>query len=179
MLVCVQWYVWIVILSVLVQPEILSSPFRSRSSKFSCKPTKMFSVSRALWIFKLQIKDYGPVLSYRTLIPPAGLPTTFRLLSKTQRTACEILEFLGETKYPLNSQKNICQNDFFQVLSSRLLNMQTSHQIFDRSCYAKFCVTLLQDFLKSNFKRRKSNSTSLYYHREQKLESTGRGDRGQ
>lgn len=168
MLVCVQWYVWIVILSVLVQPEILSSPFRSRSSKFSYKPTKMFSVSRALWIFKLQIKDYGPVLSYRTRIPPAGLPTTFRLLSKTQSTACEILEFLGETKYPLNSQKNICQNNFFQVLSSRLLNMQTSHQILDRSVTLN-SVTLLQDFLKSNSKRGKSNSTSLYYHREQRI----------
>lgn len=45
--------------------------------------------------------------------PQATLPTTFRWLSKTQRTACEILEFLRETKCPLNSQKNNLQNNIF------------------------------------------------------------------
>lgn len=124
--------------------------------------------------FQSADKGLRPVLSYRTRIPPAGLPATFRLLSKTLRTACEILEFLGETKYPLNSQKNICQNNFFQVLSSRLLNMQTNHQILDRSITLN-SVALLQDFLNQILKEAKA--IPLHCIITGNKESTGRGDR--
>lgn len=83
---------------------------------------------QGFWFFQLQLRDCGLILSCTiALIPHATLPVTFRLLSKTQRTAGEILEFLRETKYPLNSQKII----FFQVLSSMLLNVQTNHRTLD------------------------------------------------
>lgn len=63
----------------------------------------------------MQLRDCGLVLSCTTaLIPHTTLLVTFRLLSKTQRAAGEILEFLRETKYPLNSQKIICEIIFFK-----------------------------------------------------------------
>lgn len=59
--------------------------------------------------------------------PQATLPTTFRWLSKTQRTACEILEFLRETKCPLNSQKNNLQNNIFFFFYFYLRGYETFH----------------------------------------------------
>lgn len=110
---------------------------------------------QGFWFFQLQLRDSELILSCTTaLIPHATLLVTFRLPSKTPRTADEILEFLRETKYTLNSQKIIFFKFYLQDL-----NVQTNHQTLDLPIMLNSVLSYHKAFLKLNFKREKHTHT--------------------